>query len=95
MSDSNEINSYSNIKRISDEELDELWQKYLADKSNKELRDKIIVQYIYLTRYVIGRIKINLPPSFSLEDIASYGCRMPGTADPSDRPLCQPGRHGH
>ena len=31
------------------------------------------MQYIYLTRYVIGRVKLNLPTTFSLEDITSYG----------------------
>lgn len=70
---SEEYSNYNNIKRISDEELEQLWTDYLADHSRKELRDKLIVQYIYLTRYVISRIKITLPPSFSLEDIASYG----------------------
>ncbi len=50
-----------------------LWLEYLADKSKKALRDKLIVQYIYLTRYVIGRIKMNLPQTFSIEDITSYG----------------------
>ena len=66
-------NSYSQIKKLSDEELDALWAKYFADKTNKVVRDKLIVQYIYLTRYVVGRVKVNLPPSFSIEDIASYG----------------------
>ena len=66
-------NTYSHIKRLSDEELAALWTKYFADKSNKALRDQLIVQYIYLTRFVIGRIKGTLPPSFSVEDIASYG----------------------
>ncbi len=66
-------NSYSHIKRVSDEELEALWNAYFADKTNKAVRDKLIVQYIYLTRYVIGRVKVNLPPSFSVEDIASYG----------------------
>ncbi len=73
MSEELEYNSYSRIKRLSDEELEALWQQYLDDKSQKNLRDKLIVQYIYLTRYVIGRIKMNLPQTFSLEDITSYG----------------------
>lgn len=73
MSGSDEYTSYSNIKRISDEELATLWEAYLADKSRKDLRDKLIVQYIYLTRYVIGRVKNNLPASFTIEDITSYG----------------------
>ena len=73
MSEELEYNSYNRIKRLSDEELEELWQQYLNDKSQKTLRDKLIIQYIYLTRYVIGRIKMNLPQTFSLEDITSYG----------------------
>ena len=73
MSEELEYSSYNKIKRISDAELEELWLAYLADKTNKSLRDKLIVQYIYLTRYVIGRVKMNLPQTFSIEDITSYG----------------------
>ena len=73
MNEELEYSSYNRIKRLSDEELEQLWHDYLADKSQKELRDKLIVQYIYLTRYVIGRVKMNLPQTFSLEDITSYG----------------------
>lgn len=73
MSEELEFNSYSKIKRLSDEELEALWHEYLADKTKKTLRDKLIVQYIYLTRYVISRVKMNLPTTFSIEDITSYG----------------------
>lgn len=73
MSDNIEYNSYNNIKRLSDSDLEKLWLSYLKDKSNKKLRDEIIVQYIYLTKYVIGRIKLNLPPNFSIDDITSFG----------------------
>lgn len=73
MSENFETDSYKKVARISDSELAELWKVYLNYRNNKTVRDKLIVQYIYLTRYVIGRIKVNLPPSFSYEDIASYG----------------------
>jgi len=73
MSQSVDVDSYKKIARVSDEELKELWEAYFKDRANKFVRDKLIVQYIYLTRYVIGRIKVSLPPSFSYEDIASYG----------------------
>lgn len=73
MSDNLEYNSYNNIKRLSDSELEKLWLAYLDDKTNKKLRDQIIVQYIYLTKYVIGRIKLNLPPNYAIEDITSFG----------------------
>ena len=67
------ISSYSKIKRISNEELAALWQRYFDEKDNKQLRDELILQYIYLTRYVVGRIKVALPPTFSYEDISSFG----------------------
>lgn len=66
-------NSYNNIKRLSDEELEALWKEYFQNRSNKKVRDTLIVQYIYLTRYVVGRVKVSLPPTFSVEDISSYG----------------------
>lgn len=73
MSQGLDSNSYSNVKKLGEEELKELWDKFLKDKSNKDYRNKLIVQYLYLTRYVVGRVKVALPPSFSVEDISSYG----------------------
>lgn len=68
-----EYNSYSKIKRLSDEELESLWMQFFKNKTDKKIRDTLIVQYIYLTRYVVGRVKVSLPPTFSIEDISSYG----------------------
>jgi RNA polymerase sigma factor for flagellar operon FliA len=68
-----DFSSYSHIKRMSEEELTNLWNTYLADKTNKQTRDLIIVQYIYLVRYVVGRVKVSLPATISVEDIAGYG----------------------
>lgn len=68
-----DFTSYNNIKRMSEEELEGLWEVYLNDKTNKEARDTLIVQYIYLIRYVVGRVKVTLPSTISLEDIAGYG----------------------
>ena len=73
MEQSFDFSSYNNIKRISEEELTRVWEKYLADKSNKSARDTLIVQYIYLVRYAVGRVKITLPSTISIEDIAGYG----------------------
>ncbi len=73
MNQAADIDSYKKITRLSDNELQELWDKYIENKANKELRDKLIVQYIYLAKYVVGRIKVNLPPTFSYEDIVSFG----------------------
>ena len=68
-----DFTSFNKIKRASNEELAELWSKYFEDHDNKTLRDQLILQYIYLTRYVVGRVKVALPPTFSYEDISSYG----------------------
>lgn len=68
-----DFSSYNNIKRLSEDELTLLWEEYLADKSNKTARDKLIVQYIYLVRYVVTRVKMTLPATISIEDIAGFG----------------------
>lgn len=73
MSQTFDFTSYNNIKRVSEEELASLWQTYLDDKTNKSARDMLIVQYIYLIRYVVGRVKVTLPATISIEDIAGYG----------------------
>ena len=59
MEQSFDFSSYNNIKRMSEDELLALWEKYLADKSNKQARDALIVQYIYLVRYAVGRVKVS------------------------------------
>lgn len=73
MSQTFDFTSYNNIKRVSEEELASLWEIYLDDKTNKSARDMLIVQYIYLIRYVVGRVKVTLPATISIEDIAGYG----------------------
>lgn len=73
MSQSFDFTSYNNIKRMSEEELTALWENYLNDRTNKSARDVLIVQYIYLIRYVVGRVKVTLPATISIEDIAGYG----------------------
>ena len=73
MSQSFDFTSYNNIKRLPEEELVALWEQYLSDKSNKQIRDTLIVQYIYLVRYVVGRVRVTLPATVSIEDIAGYG----------------------
>ena len=73
MSQISEIDSYKKIQRLPDDELEQLWDIYLKDKSLKEVRDKLILQYVYLAKYVVGRVKVNLPPSFSFDDVVSFG----------------------
>ena len=70
-------------KKLSDTEIDKIWAKYVLDKSCKETRDKLIVKYIYLIKYVVGRLRMNLPASIATDDIAGYG--VEGLIDAIDR----------
>ncbi len=60
-------------KKLSDEEINKVWKQFETDKKNKQLRDRLIIQYIYLVKYVAGRLRISLPATISTEDISSYG----------------------
>ena len=73
MEQSFDFSSYNNIKRLSEDELDLLWKNYLKDKTDKQSRDKLIVQYIYLVRYAVGRVRVTLPSTIAIEDITGYG----------------------
>lgn len=62
------------VRKLSEEELREIWIKYLEDKEkNKALRDTLIIQYLTLVKYVVGRIRVNLPSSIATDDLAGYG----------------------
>jgi len=61
------------LKRLSEEELQVLWTEYLADRTNKKVKDTLIVQYIYLIKYVVGRLRVSLPETISSDDISSFG----------------------
>ena len=65
--------SQKKLKKLSEEELEQLWKEYFADKSNKKVKDTLIVQYIYLIKYVVGRLRVNLPESIASDDISSFG----------------------
>ncbi|MBI1978424.1 MAG: FliA/WhiG family RNA polymerase sigma factor [Candidatus Omnitrophica bacterium] len=49
-----------------------LWKKYKRTKS-KALREEIIRKYLYLVKYVAGRVAIGLPPNVEFNDLVSYG----------------------
>ena len=59
---------------VSDEVLEnpELWQAYW-DGRTAPAREAIILQYVPLVKYVVGRLAISLPHFLTSEDIISYG----------------------
>lgn len=49
-----------------------MWKKYKRTKS-QALKDEIVKKYLYLVKYVAGRVAIGLPPNVEFNDLVSYG----------------------
>lgn len=56
---------------MNEEEL-KLWKKYKRTK-NRALKEEIVKRYLYLVKYVAGRVAIGLPPNVEFNDLVSYG----------------------
>ncbi len=62
-----------NTKKLSEFEIKELWRDFLTDRTNKKNRETLIIQYLPLVKYIVGRMRVNLPSTISTEDLAGYG----------------------
>jgi RNA polymerase sigma factor for flagellar operon FliA len=49
-----------------------LWQRYKKTGS-QALREEIIKRYLYLVKFVAGRVAVNLPSNVEFGDLVSYG----------------------
>ncbi len=56
---------------MNDDEL-KLWKKFKRTKT-PALREEIVKRYLYLVKYVAGRVAIGLPPNVEFNDLVSYG----------------------
>lgn len=63
----------TNKGRLPDAQVLELWHKYKENTTNKKLREKLILNYIHLVKYVVGRLVISLPASINHDDLMGYG----------------------
>lgn len=54
------------------EEEVKMWKKFKRTKS-ESLREEIVKKYLYLVKYVAGRVAIGLPPNVEFNDLVSYG----------------------
>lgn len=54
------------------EALQELWRLY-KESGEPEIRDKLIVHYAPLVKYVAGRVSTGLPANIEQADLVSYG----------------------
>jgi RNA polymerase sigma factor for flagellar operon FliA len=53
-------------------EIDRLWAEYKA-RGERQERDKLIVHYSPLVKYVAGRVAVGLPQNVEQSDLVSYG----------------------
>ena len=53
-------------------EVDALWGAYKASGANPD-RDRLILHYSPLVKYVAGRVAVGLPQSVEQSDLVSYG----------------------
>jgi RNA polymerase sigma factor for flagellar operon FliA len=52
--------------------MEAVWRKY-QNRRTKKLRDKLIVEYMPLVKYVAGRLAVGLPSSVQIEDLIGSG----------------------
>jgi RNA polymerase sigma factor for flagellar operon FliA len=52
--------------------LEELWRSYKSDAS-RDVRDRLILHYSPLVKFVAGRVAVGLPQNVDQSDLVSYG----------------------
>jgi RNA polymerase sigma factor for flagellar operon FliA len=60
------------LETRSETNIDELWQSYKLDDC-QDSKDRLIVHYAPLVKYIAGRIAANLPQNVDQADLVSYG----------------------
>lgn len=51
---------------------EKLWREY-KERGSREAREKLVLEFIPLVKYVAGRLAIGLPSHVELDDLISYG----------------------
>ena len=59
-------------KSSEEKALHELWKRF-EDKRKPEIRDELIIQYLHLVKFVVGRVAAGLPGYIKLDDLYSSG----------------------
>lgn len=60
------------MSEIKKEEIDKYWREYISTH-NAEVRELLIVHYLYLVKFVVGRVAAGLPQHVKMEDLYSSG----------------------
>src|SRR5205085_8852840 len=58
---------------LAPEDVQQMWLTYKADQTNKELRNRLVEQYLPLVKYNGERIWARLPEGVELDDLISAG----------------------
>lgn len=66
------VMSAAEARSEADAALRELWQQY-KDLGTSTLRERLILHYSPLVKYVAGRVGVGLPPNIEQADLVSYG----------------------
>lgn len=57
---------------MAEKESTDLWHRFLESRENQD-RDDLIVQYLYLVKYTVGKVASGLPTHIKLDDLYSSG----------------------
>ncbi len=57
---------------VSDKEIEKMWEQYSQSKS-PELKEKLIIHYASLVKYIAGRLNMYLGQNVEYDDLISYG----------------------
>src|SRR5664279_2768169 len=60
------------IKQNAEAALRELWHEFKGSGESR-LRERLILHYSPLVKYVAGRVGVGLPPNIEQADLVSYG----------------------
>ena len=66
------VDEVADEKTAAEAALRELWQQYKSTKDGA-LRERLILHYSPLVKYVAGRVGVGLPPNIEQADLVSYG----------------------
>lgn len=62
----------SGCKEMTEQDLSKMWADYTATRA-RSVRDALIENYLYLVRYVAGKMSMSVPPSVEIDDLVSAG----------------------
>lgn len=55
-----------------DKGLSDLWHQYKGQR-DEEIKSRLVLSYLWMVKYIAGRLPVRLPPSLSLDDLESCG----------------------